>query len=238
MHLSEIPQRLGQTRTIVLLGASLLGMLVFGFILANVERQRLLDKTAHLSHSVANLRAENEQLQTESNQLKVKLELAQLRSEQLKQDVVRLQEDIFNLQTDKAFYQHVVAPETTQDGFFIDGLELFATATEGYYRITMVLLQQRSVSAVVKGELAISVTGNDNGQHKVLSSATDGILPEGDMAYAFKYFQPVTLYLQLPQGFSPQSITLSTSVFQYKRLRGEYERIYSWQDILVSSSSS
>ncbi|NVK58300.1 MAG: hypothetical protein HWE26_22150 [Alteromonadaceae bacterium] len=233
MHLSEIPQRLGQTRTILLLGASLLAMLIFGFVLANVERQRLLDKTEHLSHSVANLRAENEQLQTESNQLQVKLELAQMRSSQLKQEVVRLQEDIFSLQTDKAFYQHVVAPETTQDGFFIDGLELFATSTEGYYRITMVLLQQRAVSVVVKGELAISVTGSDNGQHRVLSSQTDDILPEGNMAYAFKYFQPVTLYLQLPDGFTPQSMTLSTAVHQYKRLRGEYERTYNWQDIIV-----
>ena len=129
MHLSEIPQKLGQTRTVLLLGASLLAMLVFGMFLANADRGQLVDETRQLQHSISNLQTENEQLQTQANQLDIKLELAEMRAEQLKQEVVRLEEVVFNLQKDKAFYQHVVAPETTQDGFFID-LDAHANARE------------------------------------------------------------------------------------------------------------
>ena len=234
MHLSEIPQKLGQTRTVLLLGASLLAMLVFGMFLANADRGQLVDETRQLQHSISNLQTENEQLQTQANQLEVKLELAEMRAEQLKQEVVRLEEVVFNLQKDKAFYQHVVAPETTQDGFFIDGLELFETTTDGYFKATMVLLQQRAVSAIVRGDLKVAVTGIQNGKHRILTSDDNAILPEGNVTYGFKYFQPVTLYLQLPENFEPESIEFTTTVYQYKRRRGDYQRSYNWQDILVA----
>ncbi|GGF73460.1 DUF6776 family protein [Alteromonas lipolytica] len=233
MHLSEIPQRLGQTRTILLLGASLLAMLVFGVVLANIERARMQQQTEQLQHSVAGLQAENEQLQTLSNQLSVKLDMAQMHNDNLRQEVLALEEAIFKLQKDKAFYQHVVAPETTQDGFFIDGLEVFPTATPGYFKATMVLLQQRAVSAIIRGELTISVTGILKGKHTILSSLEDAILPEGVVEYGFKYFQPVTLYLQLPAGFTPESIEFSTTVYQYKRRRGDYQRSYNWHELLA-----
>lgn len=234
MNLSEIPHRLGQTRTVLLLGASLLAMVVFGIFLANTERGQLLKEAEQLQHTVANLQTENEHLQTLTNRLNVKLELSEMRAEQLKLEVVRLEESVFNLQKDKAFYQHVIAPETTQDGFFIDGLELFPTATEGYYKVTMVLLQQQAVSAIVRGELSVSVTGILDSKHRILTSAEDAILPEGEVAYGFKYFQPVTLYLQLPENFLPESLAFSTTVYQYKRRRGDYQRSYNWQDILVT----
>ena len=234
MHLSEIPQKLGQTRTVLLLGASLLAMLVFGMFLANADRGQLVDETRQLQHSISNLQTENEQLQTQANQLEVKLELAEMRAEQLKQEVVRLEEVVFNLQKDKAFYQHVVAPETTQDGFFIDGLELFETTADGYFKATMVLLQQRAVSAIVRGDLKVAVTGIQNGKHRILTSDDNAILPEGNVTYGFKYFQPVTLYLQLPENFEPESIEFTTTVYQYKRRRGDYQRSYNWQALLVA----
>ena len=234
MHLSEIPQKLGQTRTVLLLGASLLAMLVFGMFLANADRGQLVDETRQLQHSISNLQTENEQLQTQANQLDIKLELAEMRAEQLKQEVVRLEEVVFNLQKDKAFYQHVVAPETTQDGFFIDGLELFETTADGYFKATMVLLQQRAVSAIVRGDLKVAVTGIQNGKHRILTSDDNAILPEGNVTYGFKYFQPVTLYLQLPENFEPESIEFTTTVYQYKRRRGDYQRSYNWQALLVA----
>ena len=80
MHLSEIPQKLGQTRTVLLLGASLLAMLVFGMFLANADRGQLVDETRQLQHSISNLQTENEQLQTQANQLDIKLELAEMRA--------------------------------------------------------------------------------------------------------------------------------------------------------------
>ena len=236
MHLSEIPQRLGNTRTVLLLGASFFAMLLFGIFLANTDRSRLVEETEKLHYSVMNLQAENEQLQTLTNQLKVKLELSEMRGNELKEELVRLEESHYVLQQEKAFYQHVLAPETTQDGFFVDGFELFSTQTKGYYKGTMVLLQQRAISAIVRGELTVSITGTLDGNHHILTSSEDAILPEGNITYGFKYFQPVTLYLQIPENFLPQSVAFSTTVFQYKRRRGEYQRSYNWQDILVEES--
>lgn len=236
MHLSDIPRRLGETRTIILLGLSLLGMLIFGFVLANIDRERMVEETNRLNSSVSNLKAENERLQTQTNQLNVKLELERMRTEELKDEIIELQRDVFNLQKDKAFYEHVVAPETTQDGFFVDGLELFPTSTPGYFKATMVFLQQRAVSAMVRGNLKVSITGSLDGNHRTLTSGQNDILPEGEIAYGFKYFQAVTLYIQLPENFMPETMQLSTTVYQYKRRRGEYSRSYNWHEILVEET--
>lgn len=234
MHLSEIPQRLGHTKTILLIGLSLLGMLVFGYFLANIERQQLLKDSNRLTKTVANLHAENEQMRTESNQLKVKLELAELHSMGLKESLQQLQQDVFQLETEKAFYQHVVAPELTQDGFFIEGLEVSSTATPGYYKVSMVLLQQSAVKATVRGQITVSLTGSLAGKHSVLTSSKHKILPEGESEFGFRYFQTLSMYLQLPENFTPESISLTTAVYQYKRRRGEYEKTVNWPDVFIA----
>ncbi|TPV56888.1 hypothetical protein FJ444_14115 [Aestuariibacter sp. GS-14] len=233
MHVSDIPKRLGNTRTIILLGFSLVAMVVFGFVLANVDRVRLSEALASANNANTTLRAENAQLLTVQNQLRVELELAKLHAEQLKNELVIQQEQVFALQQDKAFYQHVIAPETSQDGFFIDGLELVASAGTNYFKGSMVLLQQRAVNAVVKGTLQLEITGSQDGRHTVLHSSQDEFLPEGEIPYGFKYFQAVTFYLQLPEGFVPETLRFTTSVFQYNRKRGDYERQYNWQDVLT-----
>ena len=235
MHVSDIPKRLGHTRTVILLGLSLIAMVVFGFVLANVDRSRLTDALASANNAVTTLRAENAQLKTSQNQLRVELELATMHAEQLKTELVSLQEKVFSLQQDKAFYQHVMAPETSQDGFFIDGLEITASAGNNYFKGSMVLLQQRAVNAVVKGTLQLEITGSLNGKHTVLQSSKDAFLPEGDIAFGFKYFQAVTFYLQLPDGFVPETLRFHTSVYQYNRKRGDYEREYNWQDVLTAT---
>lgn len=236
MHVSDIPKRLGHTRTIILLGLSLIAMVVFGFVLANVDRARLSDSLASANNAITTLKAENTQLKTAQNQLRVELELATMHAEQLKSELVSQQEKVFSLQQDKAFYQHVMAPETSQDGFFIDGLEITASAGSNYFRGSMVLLQQRAVNAVVKGTLHIDITGSQDGRHTVLRSSQHEFMPEGEIVFGFKYFQAVTFYLQLPEGFVPETLRFHTSVYQYNRKRGDYEREYSWQDVLTASN--
>ncbi len=98
MHVSDIPKRLGHTRTVILLGLSLIAMVVFGFVLANVDRSRLTDALASANNAVTTLRAENAQLKTSQNQLRVELELATMHAEQLKTELVSLQEKVFSLQ--------------------------------------------------------------------------------------------------------------------------------------------
>ena len=70
------------------------------------------------------------------------LEIAQLANEALD---VRIRE---GLQRERAlseqvtFYQKVIAPELSEDGFSIDGVQVTATASENYYSLSMVLIRR------------------------------------------------------------------------------------------------
>jgi hypothetical protein len=231
MKIQELKTSLGRFRFSLVVGICLLAMVIFGYLLADIDRNQLSTKIAQLEESVQRLSEENEELTTTNNQQQVQLEIAQMRAENTLTLLRESQQDARKLAQQKAFYQHVVAPETTQDGFFVDGLEAYPRASDNIVEVNFVLLQQRKVKGVIKGDLTLSIAGSLNGKPVTLSSKDKDFMLDDTIRYRFKYFQTVNLALHLPSGFTPETITFETDVYQYKRKRGEYKQSWSWADI-------
>lgn len=232
MKVSELAQQLGTLRFSVILLMCLLGMSWFGYLLSQWDREQLEGEIAQRDTSIAQLKKENESLTSTKNQLEVQLELSLMRNENILQTLAEQARTIRDLSQDKAFYQHVIAPETTQDGFFVDGLTVSQTASDGYVQAKMVLLQQTDIKGVVRGELHVTVEGSMEGKPATLTSDDSAFMAQGPITFGFKFFQPVTFYMQLPQGFTPEQIRFDTQVYQYKRKRGDYTRQYQWQAVV------
>ncbi|MEW9797111.1 DUF6776 family protein [Alteromonas sp. CYL-A6] len=212
--------------------AALSAMVFFGYQLANFFHANDNSKVAAQSQTISFLKNENQALIRQLHETDVQLELAKMEAEQLLAAQNELKAKLEEATTRLAFYQHVMAPEHTQDGFFVDGVEVIPAASTGYFRLRFVLLQQRQNKAVVKGDLAIAIEGSRDGAPYTLEAGTDAFLPDGGIKYRFKYFQPVSFEFRLPDNFVPEYLRFTTTVYQYTTRRGDYQVNISWEEAL------
>ncbi len=238
MKLTQLAEQKATLKTILYLATAMLAMLYFGFQLAGLERDYMAEEHSRMETSVANLNQDNNRLLRSNSELEVQLDIAEMKVENLTEELQQANDAIAKLQRDEAFYRHVMAPEDTQDGFLIDGLQIKQSVEQGAFFATMVVLQQRQVKAPVSGELLVSLSGSMNGDPVTLSLNKETALTPEKVEYGFKYYQPIDFMFTLPVGFVPDTIEFSTTVYQYKRKRGDYQRQFSWQDIFDDKAES
>ncbi|MBT0585261.1 DUF6776 family protein [Alteromonas oceanisediminis] len=231
MNLHELRSGLTRMRYTLLITLVMLVMTYFGYQLAQLHHQYLSEQLAVAETTVRNLSAENQTLIQTNNQLKAQYEIAELANEALDQ---RIQQGLLRerqLTEQVTFYQKVVAPELSEEGFSIDGVQVAETSSDDYFSLSMVLIQQTRVKATIKGELDIFLYGSLNGQpmeHRL--TADNGLI--GDLNFSFKYFQTLQVEFQLPAGFIPDRLQTSTSIYQYRKKRGDYEKSFAWSQIV------
>lgn len=173
------------------------------------------------------------QLREQHAQLHGRLLLQVAEIEQLKVQLNESVQEKLAQAQQLAFYRNVMAPESTQDGFIVDGLQLTSSLLPNTYRLRFVALQQRQQKGVVSGTFAITLSGSLHGEAHQLHSEQHDAFIEGSPEFRFKYFQVVELTLVLPQDFQPERIGVSTEVFQYGRKRGVYQSDFSWLDVII-----
>lgn len=233
----QLKARYGAFRLSLLVLAALMAMAFFGYQLAGYLQDNNSKQSEAMAETKALLEAENAALKTRVNQLEVALQLARQETGSERDIQSALQDELHDLRSRLDFYENVMAPETTQDGFYIDGVQVFATNTPNLYQLRFVLLQQRDNRAIVKGDLAISITGNLNNERVTYEAGSAGFLPEGTVKYRFKYFQTVNVNFSLPEEFEPEFLHFETDVYQYTTLRGNYQRTISWHDSATQEST-
>lgn len=204
-----------------------------GYELAQVQKQKLLDEQQLLSKSLNNLTKVHETLKSEHNMLKVELDIAQLANEKNQADYQESIERERALKEQVSFYQRVMAPEMSQDGFVIDKMQITPTNSKNNYSVNMILLQHENIKAVIKGELDITIFGSEGGRPTSIKLEEVQDQPKDPLNYAFKYFQVFQTSITLPAGFLPERLEISTSVYKYRKKRGEYKVSILWQEALI-----
>ena len=238
MNLHDIHRKFGTSGLVIAVMLGLLLMLFFGYQLAMFQLQQDSRHSDVARDTLDALKTENSTLTKSLNQRTVALELAKMDVEQTEALVSELEEELEGVRNQLAFYQRVMAPEMTQDGFLVDGVEVNPAAGADLFRLRFVLLQQRNNKAVIKGDLLISVTGFLDGEPVTIKAGQRGFLPEGPVVYRFKFFQNVDIDFTLPKNFTPTSLNFATTVYQYTTRRGYYEKTLPWQEILHSNKVS
>lgn len=203
-----------------------------GYVTASWYQDRIIKERDVLQLSTNNLAEENRGLQSKFNAMKIELDVATLTNDELRNTIQAGIARESKLKEQVGFYQRVMAPELTQDGFVVERIEISPTASESTYLVSMVMLQHEDIKAVIKGDLSIKVIGRLDTNAEVIDFVQLQDEPKTPLNFAFKYFQVINTSITLPESFVPHSIEINTDVYKFKRKRGSYQKSILWTDAL------
>lgn len=230
MKLAEYKRKYGFVQFYAFVAAILLITFYIGFIAADKSNTALGQDVKVMQQTVENLREENQRLNSQLNTMKIQLDIAKL-AERESQNALQLAiKKEMSLKQELAFFQRVMAPELTQDGFVVERLEVTATQSTNNYAVSMVLLQHENIKDIIKGDLDIVLSGSLNGRPRSINLATLQDEPKTPLNFGFKYFQVINTTITLPEGFLPEQFDISTDVYKYSRKRGSYKTKISWAE--------
>ena len=230
MTTDQLKEVLGNYKWTLLVALIMFAMVGFGYKLARIIDEGDSKKVQAQKETIAILSEENHALTIKVNQLEVAMELATLETESITNTLGEQKKEIEAQQELLSFYERVVAPEKTDEGFAIEGVEIFKLS-DNTYQLRLVLLQSKQQKAVINGSLDIAVVGQRNGEAITLKSGESSLLAE-DIKYRFRFFQAVNATLTIEEDINPESISFSTTVYQYKTRKGNYEISVPWNETL------
>jgi len=230
MTTDQLKEVLGNYKWTLLVALIMFAMVGFGYKLARIIDEGDSKKVQAQQETIAILSEENHALTTKVNQLEVAMELATLETESITNTLGEQKKELEAQQELLSFYERVVAPEKTDEGFAIEGVEVFKLS-DNTYQLRLVLLQSKQQKAVINGSLDIAVVGQRNGEVITLKSGESSLLAE-DIKYRFRFFQAVNVTLIIEEDINPESIAFSTTVYQYKTRKGNYEISVPWNEAL------
>ena len=230
MTTDQLKEVLGNYKWTLLVAFIMFAMVGFGYKLARIIDEGHSKKVLAQQETIAILSEENHALTTRVNQLEVAMELATLETENITNTLSEQKKELEAQQELLSFYERVMAPEKTDEGFAIEGVEVFKLS-DNTYQLRLVLLQSKQQKAVINGSLDIAVVGQRNGEAITLKSGESSLLAE-DIKYRFRFFQAVNATLTIEEDINPESISFSTTVYQYKTRKGNYEISVPWNEAL------
>jgi hypothetical protein len=108
-----------------------------------------------------------------------------------------------------AFYRGIVSPSDGNSGLRVQDLKLSRGKAEREFNVRLVLVQAMKHDRKVSGDVNLSVVGSQDGVEKTYVLAQ--LLPDeadSGWAFSFRYFQDFDRQLVLPDGFTPERITV------------------------------
>lgn len=223
------PLRTVLLRAAFLLIAVALAYLIyeFGRIQANYnildaarERQAFEDHIAELNDEIATLNEEVALLTTHR-------EIDREAYKEVEASLMALQAKIQE-QTDAiAFYRGIVSPEDGAAGLKVQDLKVTRGETERAFKVRLVLVQSLQHDRKVSGDVDLTVEGEKDGATASYEYAQ--LLPEESdesWQFSFRYFQDFDREIVLPDGFTPEQITIH--VRSKTRSIDSIDETYAW----------
>jgi hypothetical protein len=126
-----------------------------------------------------------------------------------------------------AFYRGIVSPSDGKSGLRVQDLKLSRGKEEREFNVRLVLVQAMTHDRKVSGDVNILIAGSQDGVDTTYALAQ--LTPEqADKAWAFsfRYFQDFNRQLVLPDGFTPERITVE--VRSRTRSISSIEESFAW----------
>jgi cell division protein FtsB len=131
-------------------------------------------------------------------------------------------------QTDAiAFYRGIVSPADGAAGLKVQDLRLTRGQEEHRYNVRLVLVQSLKHDRKVSGDVNLSVEGEQQGS--VVTYEFKQLIPDkakSSWPFSFRYFQDFDREIILPDGFTPERITIE--VRSKTRSIDSIEESYNW----------
>jgi hypothetical protein len=221
--------RIWTVRAVVVLLAIVSGYLVFEFgrisagydvVEAGDERQAFVDHVQALDKEVADLKQEIAILKTNQE-----VDIASYK--EVEASLTQLQSKIQEQRDAIAFYRGIVSPADGNSGLRVQTLKLTRGKAEREFNLRLVLIQAMKHDRKVSGDVGLSVIGSQDGAETTYA-LTQLLADEADRAwvFSFRYFQDFERRLILPDGFTPERI--SVEVRSKTRSISSIEESFDW----------
>jgi len=141
--------------------------------------------------------------------------------------LITLQEKIQEQTNAISFYRGIVSPADGAAGLRVQDLKLTRGETERTYNVRLVLVQSLQHDRKVSGDVTLSIEGDEGGFATTYGYTQ--LLPDESSAswpFSFRYFQDFDREIVLPEGFTPETITIE--VRSKTRSIASIEKSYSW----------
>ena len=187
---------------------------------AGKERQMYEDRIAGLEKEIIGLNEEIALLETHRD-------IDNEAYREVEMSLTTLQAKIQEQTEAIAFYRGIVSPADGAAGLRVQDLRLTRSQDERGYNVRIVLVQSLQHDRKVTGEVSLVVEGEEDGVATTYNYAQ--LLPEDSSAswpFSFRYFQDFDREIVLPDGFTPESITIE--VRSKTRSITSIEESYSW----------
>lgn len=221
--------RVFATRAVLAVMIVVVGYLVFEFgrIQANYnivdaakERQAYGDRIAALQDDIVALKQDVALLETHRD-------VDREAYKDVETSLAALQAKIQEQTNAIAFYRGIVSPADGTAGLRVQDLKLTRGQSERAYNIRLVLVQSLQHDRKVSGDVSLSIDGEMDGATTTVSYSQ--LLPADATAgwpFSFRYFQDFDREIVLPDGFTPEKITIE--VRSKTRSISSIEESYSW----------
>ena len=210
----------------VLVGAYLvfeLGRIQAGHNIIDIvqERQAFEDEIFGLEMQIASLNEEIALLETHRD-------IDNAAYEDVESSCAGLRQKIQEQRDAIAFYRGILSPADGGRGLRVQDLKLSKGKADREYNVRLVLIQMMQHDRSVKGNVGFTLEGEQAG---VATTYTleQLIRPDEDSSwpYSFRYFQDFDRQLVLPEGFTPERITIE--VRSRTKSIASIEQSYLWQ---------
>jgi len=168
----------------------------------DLERATLLTRIDELESRNHNLVKKNAQLEGAAN-------IERDANREASKTLVKLQREILAQKEELVFYQGIVSPENAALGVNLQSFEVRQRNNQKSLSYKLVLTKQGKINRKLKGDVKITVRGEDDGGIKELKLSDIKLENQGkDTSFNFKYFQVFEGDIAFPEKFTPYEVEI------------------------------
>jgi len=180
----------------------------YGRLKGGYDRLATLREHAAMNMRLGELEKERDDLRGQVARLERTSQIDLIAAGTVREEIEGIQEERFRLEEELAFYRSIVAPEDGGEGLRIQRFSLTQGAEDREYSYEFTLSQSLQNSADADGSVGVVVSGVRDG--KPVSLALNELSEQDDktLRFHFKHYQVMQGSVRLPEGFSPESLTV------------------------------
>lgn len=178
------------------------GRIQAGYNVVDVATER----TAH-EERVQALRDEALALKEQIRLLETHRDIDREAYREVEASLTALQQKIQEQRDAIGFYRGIISPDDGGRGLRVQELRLTRGKSDREYHLNLVLVQVMQHDRSVKGDVAFSLEGAQDGE--IVTYTLEQLVAEdedSDWPFSFRYFQNFDRQLVLPDGFAPEKV--------------------------------
>jgi septal ring factor EnvC (AmiA/AmiB activator) len=225
----------GNRRNWVLRGGVVLAVLVAGYLIFEFGR---IQAQYNIVDAIAERQAFEEQIDSLEKQIALlQEEIALLETHReidrnaygkVEASLSGLQQKIQEQREAIAFYRGIISPADGERGLRVQDLKVTKGNEEREYHVSMVLVQVMQHERSVRGDVAFSLEGAQDGE--AVTYTLEQLVPadeDSEWPFSFRYFQTFERELILPDGFMPEKVNVE--VRSRTKSVASIEQSFIWQ---------